>query len=314
MGKRSKAKVSVSSALAAGGGSGRKCTRCLATVKTEAGKGKYCPGCSELYCWRCEKKSFSACPNGAQCVCPKRVCRGCISGQTMEAVLSAAGQMSQAPIRKLNDGTISCHPDSIERFMKFIEQSDKLSFDAIPFKPCGNYECKAYECYSCFTSQTAGRLVRCTRCNKVTCANCSRSVFEQPLSPCFRINNWSDRVEAFADMLVNPEQGGMALARCSNCHNVLCYDCVGASMLCRYLKSHTVDKVDLQCERCYYSAKPCMNPTCPNKVGVPTKRCGVCRRSRYCSKECQIAAYPGHQHKCKKIQEKLAGCQAKGEQ
>eukprot|EP00562_Extubocellulus_spinifer_P007670 CAMPEP_0178502746 /NCGR_PEP_ID=MMETSP0696-20121128/17669_1 /TAXON_ID=265572 /ORGANISM="Extubocellulus spinifer, Strain CCMP396" /LENGTH=262 /DNA_ID=CAMNT_0020131825 /DNA_START=118 /DNA_END=906 /DNA_ORIENTATION=- len=52
------------------------------------------------------------------------------------------------------------------------------------------------------------------------------------------------------------------------------------------------------CMPCYWSSKPCTNPDCPNEAGVPTKRCGGCRRSRYCSKECQIAMWPEHKKTC----------------
>ena len=58
------------------------------------------------------------------------------------------------------------------------------------------------------------------------------------------------------------------------------------------------------CPSCYWAAKPCSNPTCPNEVGVPTKRCGGCHLDRYCSVECQAAAYPAHVGRCQKIQEK----------
>jgi hypothetical protein len=66
------------------------------------------------------------------------------------------------------------------------------------------------------------------------------------------------------------------------------------------------DESAYQCSRCYWSAKPCTNPTCPNEVGVPTKRCGGCHIDRYCSVDCQLAAYPAHVNRCHKIQEKRA--------
>ena len=59
-------------------------------------------------------------------------------------------------------------------------------------------------------------------------------------------------------------------------------------------------------EEKYWSTKPCTNPTCPNEVGVPTKRCGGCHLDRYCSVECQAAAYPDHVARCLKIQAKRA--------
>ena len=51
--------------------------------------------------------------------------------------------------------------------------------------------------------------------------------------------------------------------------------------------------------RDYLSVKICTNYTCPNEVGkVKTFRCGDCRKSRYCSVECQAAAYPDHKQIC----------------
>lgn len=58
------------------------------------------------------------------------------------------------------------------------------------------------------------------------------------------------------------------------------------------------------CAFCHWSSKPCTNPSCPNEIGVPTKRCGGCRIDRYCSVECQAEAHPHHEARCKKIQEK----------
>ena len=52
--------------------------------------------------------------------------------------------------------------------------------------------------------------------------------------------------------------------------------------------------------RDYLSTKICTSYTCPNEEGkVKTFRCGDCRNSRYCSVECQAAAYPDHKDICK---------------
>lgn len=42
-------------------GKKQKCFRCLASLK-EPSKAHACPGCSLLYCWRCERKFFAECP------------------------------------------------------------------------------------------------------------------------------------------------------------------------------------------------------------------------------------------------------------
>ena len=61
--------------------------------------------------------------------------------------------------------------------------------------------------------------------------------------------------------------------------------------------------VDSTCTmlRDYLSTKICTSYTCPNEEGkVKTFRCGDCRKSRYCSVECQAAAYryPDHKEIC----------------
>ena len=66
-----------------------------------------------------------------------------------------------------------------------------------------------------------------------------------------------------------------------------------------------------QCSACYWKSKPCTNPTCPNEIGVQTKRCGGCHIDRYCSVECQAAAYPDHVEKCNRIQDKRAADEKK---
>lgn len=45
-------------------------------------------------------------------------------------------------------------------------------------------------------------------------------------------------------------------------------------------------------------SKPCSNPDCPHPINVVTHRCGACRCTRYCSKECQITMWPTHKKGC----------------
>eukprot|EP00562_Extubocellulus_spinifer_P001153 CAMPEP_0178476850 /NCGR_PEP_ID=MMETSP0696-20121128/3835_1 /TAXON_ID=265572 /ORGANISM="Extubocellulus spinifer, Strain CCMP396" /LENGTH=245 /DNA_ID=CAMNT_0020104157 /DNA_START=222 /DNA_END=959 /DNA_ORIENTATION=+ len=93
---------------------------------------------------------------------------------------------------------------------------------------------------------------------------------------------------------------------CDSCHTTKCYHCGGAEdYFFRCFKCYTsywLPRLHLgngkACMPCYWSSKPCTNPDCPNEAGVPTKRCGGCRRSRYCSKECQIAMWPEHKKTC----------------
>ena len=71
--------------VSSGGSKSQKCVLCLRTVRP--GKGSACPGCSLLYCWRCEKNEFDDCPNGTGCARPIRRCISCIGSSTMVKVL-----------------------------------------------------------------------------------------------------------------------------------------------------------------------------------------------------------------------------------
>ena len=103
MGKKSKAAKAKAKAGAGDGSSGPKegggtgggtsgdamvtsnkrqnCVRCFGTVKAD--KGSACPGCSLLYCWRCEKKYFVPCPNG------ERRCYACVESHRLRKFLDS---------------------------------------------------------------------------------------------------------------------------------------------------------------------------------------------------------------------------------
>ena len=61
----------------------QRCAGCCALLK-ELAKAHQCPGCSQLFCWRCEKKYFEECPNGAACVRQVRRCDFCWNGTIFE--------------------------------------------------------------------------------------------------------------------------------------------------------------------------------------------------------------------------------------
>lgn len=76
----------------------------------------------------------------------------------------------------------------------------------------------------------------------------------------------------------------------SICDNIFCIKCVFEVM--ELFKGQGIESAvvcneleGFECERCYFSKKPCTTPSCPHEVGVPTKLCVNCRRARYCSKE-----------------------------
>lgn len=53
------------------GGKKLKCVRCYGNIK-DLEKAHQCPGCSNLHCWRCERKCFEECPSGSDCMQPLR--------------------------------------------------------------------------------------------------------------------------------------------------------------------------------------------------------------------------------------------------
>ena len=108
-----------------------------------------------------------------------------------------------------------------------------------------------------------------------------------------------------------------ALYHCAVCQRIRSYCCgclddeSAHSLLASLLEKRGKGLNGFQCRSCYWKSKPCTNPSCPNDIGVPTKRCGGCHLDRYCSVECQTAAYPDHVGKCTRIQNKRAAAAEK---
>ena len=63
----------------------QRCIECWALLKE--GKGTSCPGCSLIFCWRCEKKYFEECPNGDECVHKVRRCFKCAGANNALSLL-----------------------------------------------------------------------------------------------------------------------------------------------------------------------------------------------------------------------------------
>ena len=316
------------------GGIGKKarCVSCLALVK-EASKGHACPGCSELYCWRCEKKQFFECPNGKLCVLPLKRCHGCISGFTKNKELRAIGEQ---PV-ELDDGRehFSFTPGTRHRilFDDIIKKRDDLTMESFPFVRCGSVGCcaddeTAVECIRCVQAPVAKRLSCCSVCGILRCGECVNSLKEPMTRAAHQLNSGMllkgnpeisvEDLVAFRNKLVAYPDG---MITCKTCIRETCVHCLDLSEMKRLAELLTVKATEagferryddyvsnshFQCSGCYWSAKPCTNPTCPNDVGIPTKRCGRCHLDRYCSVECQAAAYPDHIGRCQKIQAKRA--------
>ena len=309
--------ASIGGTVGAAAGSGKqklKCIRCLANIK-DAGKAHACPGCSDVYCWRCEKKAFDDCRYGPKCVCPMRRCERCRIGDTVLAVYERAGLPQTLP------GYVLSRLDTKElrEFQEALGGDFRL--DALPIMICNTDGCGAWECYRCAVStceQTALRV--CCRCFKVQCKSCVESqdnaVGLRVFSPLVEqmekdLSSTDIHTAAMALRSAAPD----SMVDCKSCNAVFCYECTDHVHLQTLVRAtnevfrNGEDKITapINCGTCYYKSKPCTNPDCPNEVGVPTKRCGGCHLDRYCSVECQAAAYTGHVERCEKIQEKRAG-------
>ena len=325
MGKKSRSKTSKSAAsrseqpdgvrTGAIGIGKQRCVKCASLIK-DTSKAHACPGCSVIYCWRCERKAFEECPNGEGCVHPLRRCRVCASGRSLSSL------MEQLPLQG-EDGNPPPPEEQVKLFENYLAKrgdTSKWNTDTIPFQICGGDGCKESECRRCFTDPSAvRRLMRCVICcGNATCEGCF-ATYQQRLSltimkaaeregilipeGAFELISKEDLGEIrsifladIPDVTVSCTEGG--------CNFVGCFECLDQCSMERCLRHLFLNGPNFRCNTCYWSAKPCINPNCPNDPGVPTKRCGNCHLARYCSVECQAAAYPSHVGRCQKIKEK----------
>ena len=297
-----------------GGGSSKqnklKCIRCLAKIK-DADKANACLGCSDIYCWRCERKDFDDCWNGGGkgCICPMRRCSQCRSGRTLDDLCEKAGLAKE----RVN----LCRLDT-NKLQEVLGGDFRL--DVLPIRICNADGCAARECYRCaISAERATGLHVCSLCFKVQCRVCVKehartegakavlAVREKAKDGLPLLS--SDIFSATAALRsATPD----SMLYCESCKAMVCYECIDDIHLQSFvkagaeMKSKGVDKktIPVRCLACYYKAKPCTNPDCPNEVGVPTKRCGGCHIDRYCSVGCQAVMYPTHVERCRKIQMK----------
>ena len=190
-----------------------------------------------------------------------------------------------------------------------------MTLDAFPMRFCGTKDCLVDECHRCVVSGNAARQLReCSICLKIRCFPCAK------ISNAASINEGAAGLESMCRSLKPGEWDGAAIQRnlrniapdqyaeCTSCWAACCFSCLDEEsakfVVNEFLKNGK--NVDYRCPPCYWSAKPCTNPNCPNEVGVPTKRCGGCHLDRYCSVECQAVMYPDHADRCQKVQAKRA--------
>ena len=282
------------------GGKKLKCVRCFGNIKDVA-KAHQCPGCSDLFCWRCEKKAFKECPNGENCVYPIRRCADCAHALRYMSVANNCADKKE-------------FFDSLEAL---IRSDERLSTESTPFRFCSGPDCHVSECHRCCIAlRISTRLQCCVLCRKTQCRKCGHSPDADTIialrrvldrkQQCFGFDN-DDKAEVLQVMRTSE-----LFAKCQRCKQSFCLQCVderfgrtiASDLLYRTAFGGEFLIREGICSFCYWSTKPCTNPNCPKEVGVPTKRCGGCHVDRYCSVECQVAMYPYHAVRCKKIQEK----------
>lgn len=203
-----------------------------------------------------------------------------------------------------------------------IQHKKELSRYAFPFVYCGGNGCRYTECFECVKDSSKDEMLCCTKCKSIRCSLCSNAMLQG-------LDSGDARDELFSRIAAG--EAGVAeygdyllrsiprvMLSCESCREPLCFRCMSESELrsaslsdIYHFPGENGNKSEMpyKCSRCYWASKPCTNPNCPNEVGIPTKRCGGCHIDRYCSVECQAAAYPDHAARCMQIQEKrlLAG-------
>ena len=203
-----------------------------------------------------------------------------------------------------------------------------FSPEAIPFQSCGADGCTTHEveCYACFKDTFHRSLVDCVTCSRIRCHACkdaeSNGVQLRRTAELISALESMERVSSHQITSIASDiraQSPDAWACCVECGSCFCYGCLddkfaeslavtiveGIRLLDSGGDPHSLKEL-FKCSYCYWKSKPCANPSCPNDIGVPTKRCGGCHLDRYCSVECQAAMYPDHVGRCERIQNKRA--------
>ena len=300
----------------------QRCAYCCALLK-ELAKSQQCPGCSQLFCWRCEKKYFKSCPNGVNCVRQVRRCYFCWHGDTFTKNCDGGEIISEV------DGELSyMTTEAFKIFRDNVNKNEALAIDAFPFPYCVEEGCKQTECHMCFSGPAVSRLIGCRVCHKSRCHSCNQANLEEEFRvPAVYTDTINSVLSSRRDKLSQEELNAVGnalraewsdlyiicscgVAQCYACLDDRAMDLISRDMMRVKEVSEPIpswsEESAYKCGNCYWSSKPCTNPNCPNEAGIPTKRCGGCHLDRYCSIECQAEAYPEHMERCHKIQAKRA--------
>ena len=238
----------------------------------------------------------------------------------MQAALEEFGIDKDAFVFVGDDGVERFCTSSVKMFYDMARTSEKYNLEAIPLQTCHKVgcDCIEFQCIHCLDDPKIGAplLVKCVGCGKVRCKTCQ--LVDDSVNQSIAVGLTSIQVGDFVEIasLFRRCTPPDAYVTCRECDRSQCHECLSTRFLEDIVKNScfNVEAKNCgaptvhyaKCDDCYYAKKPCTNPFCPNEVGVPTKRCGGCHISRYCSKECQAAAYPEHKVKCERMQAKLA--------
>ena len=310
-----------STALVSANTKKQRCVSCCSLLK-DIGNIRPCPGCSDLYCWRCERKSFLACPNADNCASSLSRCAKCASGKTMLSKLATVRIMPLDCFVDKNGTPLLKKllvPDLLKSFellvdvKSIVHQNQGLTANAAPLLLCGAETCTVnFGCANCIDCSSVFQF--CSRCDMHRCSACVDPFKDHtPIEKSKLImlmmsvaGSW----EAFQRKYGSSFGWTDGMASCSSCRLSICYECLVKKEAKRMMQSFINRSFGYPsgflCDPCYWMTKPCANVACPNELGsVQTKRCSGCHIVRYCSVECQAAAYPEHMERCKRIGDKL---------
>ena len=158
-----------------------KCVRCSASLKDPA-KAHQCPGCAQLYCWRCEQKRFRECLNGKGCVNPLRRCKDCTEGKTM-------AKLCGVPVseREASDGdkSFTLSLADYQECVGLISKDERLSDAALPFCFCFTSQCRWDELVADEQGLLWCRPSECNACASIT--DGSRPSYFRKCSQCITL-------------------------------------------------------------------------------------------------------------------------------
>ena len=278
-GKAGASSLAAAVASIIGGDTGKKpkkCVRCLASLK-DTSKAHQCPGCLELYCWRCERKNFEQCPNGENCVHPISRCFNCANARTLESLLKS-GRIEipellpgEKLMTKGANGATLFNASFFRHFEEFVNRKDNnLTFDALPLRNCLGQGCQIMECYRCLVAPENISLQRCSICEKSRCHDCCESPMKKLLSGDHTTVMLIAAAEAYTNMndmslhiaaKTLREEVPDLYANCGECLSSTCYQCLDDGMMGMCAStlfdiisakvSGTEASASFKCTRCY---------------------------------------------------------------